>query len=111
MNNEIAETGARILQTRKERGLTRERLAEMADISVQFLADIERGAKSMTVSTLRKLCFALNVTTDSIVNGVAPASPEGEAAWLDLYRSLPEGDRPFATDLVRIFAKAGQGRQ
>ena len=111
MNNEIAETGARVLQLRKERGLTRERLAEMADISVQFLADIERGAKSMTVSTLRKLCFALNVTTDFVVNGIDRPSSDQEAAWLDLYRSLPERDRPFASELIRVFANAGRGRE
>ena len=111
MKEDFAETGARILQKRKELGMTRERLAEMADISVQFLADIERGAKSMTVSTLRKLCAALNVTTDYIVNGIDPAFPEGEAVWLDLYRSLPERDRSFAAELIRTFAKACRGRK
>lgn len=111
MKDDFIETGARILQVRKERGLTREGLAERADISVQFLADIERGAKSMTISTLRKLCAALNVTTDFIVNGVDPASPEDETAWLDLYRSLPERDRPYAAELIRTFAKAGQERK
>ena len=111
MKDEFAETGARILQKRKDLGITRERLAEMADISVQFLADIERGAKSRTGATLRKIGAALNGTTDSIGNGIDPASPEGEAAWLDLYRSLPERDRPFAAELIRTFAKAVQGRK
>ena len=46
MNYPYEETGNRIFMLRKERGLTRERLAEMADISVQFLADIEKGRKT-----------------------------------------------------------------
>lgn len=111
MKDDFAETGARVMQTRKAQGLTRERLAERADVSVQFLADIERGAKSMTVSTLRKLCAALNVTTDYIVNGTEPATSEEEAVWIDLYRSLPKHNRRFAIELVRVFGAAGNSQK
>lgn len=69
MNNESNDVGKRIEITRKQRGYTREKLSELADISVQFLADIERGRKSMTVATLRRIAAALDVTTDFIVNG------------------------------------------
>ena len=40
---------------REYSNLTREVLAVKADISVQFLADIENGRKSMTVKTLKKI--------------------------------------------------------
>ena len=46
------EVGGRIRTIREYSNLTREVLAEKADISVQFLADIENGRKSMTVKTL-----------------------------------------------------------
>ena len=69
MNYPYIETGNRILQLRKSKNLTREQLAERAGISVQFLADIEKGRKNMTVTTLRNLASALLVTTDFIVNG------------------------------------------
>lgn len=61
--------GERIEKARRDRKLTREQLAEYADISVTFLSDIEKGRKSMTVKTLRNIAAALNVTTDYIVNG------------------------------------------
>lgn len=99
-----ADVGARILQIRKSYGWTREKLAEMADISVQFLADIERGAKNMTVTTLRKLCAALSVSTDFIVNHTTPAADD-EALWLELYRSLPQDARPCAADMLRAFSQ------
>ena len=67
MNYPYEKTGNRILKLRKDRGMTREKLAELADISVQFLADIEKGRKNMTVTTLRKLSSALLVSTDYIV--------------------------------------------
>ena len=72
MENSNAEVGRRINETRKHRGYSREKLSEMAEVSVQFLADIEKGRKSMTIATLRRVAAALNVTTDYIVNGSEP---------------------------------------
>ena len=69
MSDQNKEVGKRITELRLERGYTREKLSELADVSVQFLADIEKGRKSMTVATLRKISAALLVSTDYIVSG------------------------------------------
>lgn len=106
MEYPYAETGERILKLRKEQGLTRERLAEMADISVQFLADIEKGRKNMTVTTLRKLSNALMVTTDHIVNGKESSSTETENELLELCRALPPEKQLHASKLLRVFLEA-----
>lgn len=63
------EVGLRLRALREQQMLTRERLAEYADISVQFLADIETGRKGMTVQTLRKLAVSLHCSADDIVFG------------------------------------------
>lgn len=62
--------GLRIRRTRENLGLSREVLAEKADISVTFLADIEQGKKSTTIQPLGRLATALDVSTDYIVYGV-----------------------------------------
>lgn len=67
MNSENSVIGSRIRSLREYQKLSREKLAEKADISTQFLADIESGKKGMTVVTLKKICRALCVTADSIV--------------------------------------------
>ena len=64
--------GRRLRCRREDLALTREKLAEYADISVQFLADIETGRKGMTVQTLRKLALALHCSADDLVFGSAP---------------------------------------
>ena len=98
------ETGTRIFQLRKSRNLTREQLAEKADISVPFLYDIENGRKNMTVTTLRKLASALCVTTDFIVNGEENIdSPEELIA---IYKKLPAEKQPYALQILRTFAEA-----
>jgi transcriptional regulator, XRE family len=61
--------GERISHIRKMRGYTQIKLAKLADISVQFLSDIENGKKSMTVATLKHIAESLDVTTDYIITG------------------------------------------
>ncbi len=105
MDYPYVETGNRIFALRKERGLTRERLAEMADISVQFLADIEKGRKTMTITTLRKLSSALLVTADTIVNGNQNASADVVAELWDICLSLSPEKQRQAVKLLRTFAE------
>ena len=49
--NQIA-VGRRIRTMREARGMSREALAEIVDISPQFIADIEYGNKGMSIRTL-----------------------------------------------------------
>lgn len=69
MNNTNIDYGKRIRCAREYQKLSREKLAELANISTQFLADIETGKKGMSVVTLQKICSALHISSDSIVYG------------------------------------------
>ncbi len=64
-----AQIGQRVQTNRKLNKLTREKLAEMAEISVSFLQQIENGQKSMTTTTLFKVCSALNISADYLLFG------------------------------------------
>ena len=103
MDNSNLEVGKRITEKRKDRGLTREKLSELADVSVQFLADIEKGRKSMTVSTLRRIAAALGVTTDYIVNGIEQFS---ENEYINtLLAALSPYHKEQAEKLVALFTE------
>jgi len=104
MDNKNIEVGSRITELRKKRGYTREKLSELADISVQFLADIEKGRKSMTVNTLRRLAATLNVTTDYIVNGTSPSTPDNELSAMLM--SMPEQSRRYAAKILTAYNEA-----
>ncbi|MCI5893642.1 MAG: helix-turn-helix transcriptional regulator [Clostridiales bacterium] len=74
MKNKInVEIGSRIKQKRTDLKYTREVLAELADISPQFLANIEYGKKGMSFTTLKKICKCLGVSCDYIILGKEPA--------------------------------------
>lgn len=64
--------GARIRKTREERGYTREQLAEYADVSADFLWEVETGKKGMKAQNLGKIAVALDVPTDYLILGKTP---------------------------------------
>ena len=104
MNELNIEVGARITELRKQRGYTREKLSELADVSVQFLADIEKGRKSMTVATLKRIAAALLVPTDNIVNGTEAISDND--AIISILNTLSDKNKKQAEKILTAFAEA-----
>lgn len=61
--------GMRIMGLRKEKGYSREQLAELANISVSFLYEIETSKKGLSVNSLIGLVEALEVSADYLLYG------------------------------------------
>ncbi len=59
--------GEAIRGTRKEAGLSQEKLAEKADLSTVFISRIERGKESPSVDNLVKIAKALRVRVKDLV--------------------------------------------
>jgi len=56
-----------IKKLRKKRGLSQDKLAKMADITLTTLVKLESGANdNPTIKTLAKIAQALNVTIDGL---------------------------------------------
>ncbi len=53
--------GLKIKFFRQQRHLTQALLAEMLDMDVRYLSDIERGKKNITIKTLHKISTILNI--------------------------------------------------
>lgn len=68
-NTDLKEIGKRIQQKRKQAGLTQEQLAEMMNVSIQMVSNIERGNKAIRIENLINLCRILSVSTDYILIG------------------------------------------
>ncbi len=77
--------GSRIKQTRKARGFTQDRLAEAADISRSYLADIEADRYNPSLSTLDKIASALTVHVSTLLGNNRISEP------LDKLERLLEG--------------------
>jgi transcriptional regulator with XRE-family HTH domain len=80
--------GQKVKGLREQRGLTQERLAEMADLSPTYISHIERGTKRASLNALVRLAVALEVTVDQLLCGVNPTDrnaflPEVQALLAD----------------------------
>jgi len=53
--------GVRIKEFRKQRGLSQEKLANLAEIDRTYLPTIERGERNVSIEVVEKLAKALNV--------------------------------------------------
>ncbi len=53
--------GRNIKKLRKERKLTQEELAEIANMDRSYLSDIERGIKSISIEKIENLAIALKM--------------------------------------------------
>lgn len=100
------EVGLRVRHMREQQALSRERLAEQAEISTQFLADIETGRKGMTVQTLRKLTTALHCSADDLVFGQPESTTPVNPALVYKMLSLSPDQAGLAGDIINLVLKA-----
>lgn len=66
---DLVEMGKRIQHLRKHHGYTQEQLAEMMQVSVQMISNLERGIKAIRIDNLIHLSSILQVSTDYILTG------------------------------------------
>lgn len=59
--------GKKLKALRFERDITQEQLAELADLNVTYISQLERGQKSPTLDTLDKLANAFDITLSSLL--------------------------------------------
>ena len=76
------EIGNRIRIRREELNITRNELSEILDVTPKFFADIENGARGMSLKTLMTIAKTLYISTDYILFG---EKEEGEITPFALF--------------------------
>ncbi|MGE6572450.1 helix-turn-helix domain-containing protein [Psychrobacter namhaensis] len=61
--------GKRVREARKSKGISQERLAEMAGIDRSYMGNIERGEKNITLKKAYEICDALGIEIRDLVQG------------------------------------------
>lgn len=59
--------GKRVREARKSKGISQERLAEMAGIDRSYMGNIERGEKNITLKKAYEICDALEIEIKELV--------------------------------------------
>ena len=59
--------GKRVREERLERGLSQEKLAEIANLHRTYIGMIERGEKNITLENIEKIAKALEISLDKLM--------------------------------------------
>lgn len=65
----MATTGDRIREIREAKGLTQDRLSELAGLSKGFLSDVEHNNKNLSSQGLLRIANALGASVDYLLRG------------------------------------------
>ena len=66
----------RIRKAREQAGYTREKFAELLDVSVSYMAEVERGRTGESLKTLTAICNLLGLSADYLIFGEARQEDE-----------------------------------
>lgn len=89
----LAAIGAEVRRNRAKRGMTRRQLAQASGTSERYLAQIESGSGNPSVSVLRAIAGALDLSAAALLpdGGTRPAA---FGNVLDLLAQVPEAELP-----------------
>lgn len=63
------EIGQRIKEAREKAGLTQERFSELIGLGPKSVSALERGTVGISLTTLKKICLVLSISSDQILFG------------------------------------------
>lgn len=90
-NAELAAISRAIEERRVEKGISQEALAEASGITLRRIGDYVRGQHSPNTANLRRLCKALDLTTDELFKRAEELEEEPSTGPArDLPRTHPE---------------------
>ena len=96
----------RIRRAREDQGYTREKFAEKLDVSVSYMAELERGRTGISVKMLIKVCNLLGLSADYVLFGNERAE---DAKRLDAIQRINEKYLPVldavTTELLELSHK------
>ena len=63
--------GERLRKVRKERGISQERLADLAGLHRTYVSGVERGERNISLLNIERLAVALDVTMSDLMPSAA----------------------------------------
>ena len=66
--------GKTVRRLRTERGMSQQKVAEAADLTLNYVSDVERGVKSVALGTILKLASAFGCPPGDLLADFSPAA-------------------------------------
>lgn len=95
-----------IKRQRKERNMSQAKLAELADLSTQYVSHIETGKKTISLNAACRVADALNVSIGTILdNDIGSCKPENNEIDL-IFRDCDMYERQILIEILSATKKA-----
>lgn len=98
----LKEIGERLRNKRYQLKLTREKIAELSDISPRYYANLETGTSQMSIDTLIKLSKSLHISTEYILFGDNEKKGNPNAV-LELLSNCTEREIKLTEEIIKLF--------
>lgn len=105
MSDIYTSIGRRIREERTLRGLSIEKLAELAEVTPSFLGLIERGERKLSVHTLDKITKALQAQPNEFMQPQSTNVPRWERKIAFLLNSQSESVKEYAFKALNCLLK------
>lgn len=93
-----------MMKFREQAGMSQEGLSEAAEVSRNFISNIERGIKAPSLETYVKLVNALSISSDLLLaDEIHNAYPARASVLQDKMESLPEEDKRRIFTIIEAF--------
>lgn len=93
--------GDNLKRLRRDKGLTQGELAEMSDIRLGHISKLERDIGDPKLSTIKKLCQALNVTYETLLLDPNDDGMTGiTKAIAERIENLPDNKKAIIIDVI-----------
>lgn len=96
--------GEQVRNARERARLTQEQLAELLDVSPQYISDLERGIVGISIATLKRLCVATNTQSDRILFG--GINQDHMDVLGNMCEGLSDDQFQILLDVIKAFKKA-----
>jgi len=105
-----AEIGQMIADRRRHLEINQDTLATTIGVSRSSLANMERGARPISVALLASICKELRMDVPAIVSSTnAPKGADLEKKLLSLFRPLSDEQKRLAIDLISVVSERNAG--
>lgn len=105
------EIGQRIKQIRKEKKIPQEQLAEMIDITPNYLSALERGAYNIKLDTLVQIIDCLDCTADDIFRDVIKNGYQNRTSRLaDQIAELPVEEQQRICEVLDVLIRTAKNK-
>jgi len=97
--------GQRIRNYRTSKGLSQEKLAELAKCHFTYIGQIERGEKNATIESIEKIALALNVSLSTLFENLGSEENTARNIPLECYELILSKPKSEQELLLRILTE------